>query len=246
MWLSLFPNIYSKTYSDILMMHPCQDTYELPERQQTEKTISLASSLAILHELSLFHRIGIDLLGRFLRLLRWIVLCSDYLTVCAITKALPTAEAPKVVTFLLGYISLKMTTGCLLKKRLKALTRRQADMLSKLICSLKWSNRIGMKYYPFLFLHITQPNRILPDSPRFYLIYESESETTLGIIFPICIEQTEYVYISILVSRVKESRQLVRLRTFEAREKIECDMTANTERIISLEISYGFSDLCEK
>ncbi|GBM64902.1 hypothetical protein AVEN_224607-1 [Araneus ventricosus] len=46
----------------------------------------------------------IDLLGRFPKSIRgnkWTVVCTYYLTRYASTKALPTAEAPEVVKFLL-------------------------------------------------------------------------------------------------------------------------------------------------
>ncbi|GFW90338.1 transposon Tf2-6 polyprotein [Trichonephila clavipes] len=45
-----------------------------------------------------FHRIGIDLLGRFPKSAhgnKWIIVCTDYSTRYAITKALPTAEVEK-------------------------------------------------------------------------------------------------------------------------------------------------------
>ncbi|GFS70091.1 transposon Ty3-I Gag-Pol polyprotein [Trichonephila clavipes] len=57
-----------------------------------------------------FHRIGIDLLGRFQSLThgnKWIIVCTDYSTRYAITKALPTAEVDEIAKFLLEEIVLR-------------------------------------------------------------------------------------------------------------------------------------------
>ncbi|GFU25715.1 retrovirus-related Pol polyprotein from transposon 17.6 [Trichonephila clavipes] len=57
-----------------------------------------------------FHRIGIDLLGRFPKSAhgnKWIIVCTDYSTRYAITKALPTAEVDEIAKFLLKEIVLR-------------------------------------------------------------------------------------------------------------------------------------------
>ncbi|GFU96042.1 retrovirus-related Pol polyprotein from transposon 297 [Trichonephila clavipes] len=57
-----------------------------------------------------FHRIGIDLLGRFKKSAhgnKWIIVCTDYSTRYAITKALPTAEVDEIAKFLLEEIVLR-------------------------------------------------------------------------------------------------------------------------------------------
>ncbi|GFX20403.1 retrovirus-related Pol polyprotein from transposon 17.6 [Trichonephila clavipes] len=57
-----------------------------------------------------FHRIGIDLLGRFPKSAhgnKWIIVCTDYSTRYAITKALPTAEVAEIAKFLLEEIVLR-------------------------------------------------------------------------------------------------------------------------------------------
>ncbi|UYV78619.1 hypothetical protein LAZ67_16002183, partial [Cordylochernes scorpioides] len=49
-----------------------------------------------------FEKVGMDLLGRFPTSMcgnRWIIVCTDYLTKLAITKALPTSESVEVATF---------------------------------------------------------------------------------------------------------------------------------------------------
>ncbi|GFU57807.1 transposon Tf2-6 polyprotein [Trichonephila clavipes] len=57
-----------------------------------------------------FHRIGIDLLGRFPKSAhgnKWIIVCTDYSTRYAINKALPTAEVDEIAKFLLEEIVLR-------------------------------------------------------------------------------------------------------------------------------------------
>ncbi|GFU91027.1 retrovirus-related Pol polyprotein from transposon 17.6 [Trichonephila clavipes] len=57
-----------------------------------------------------FHRIGIDLLGRFPKSAhgnKWIIVCTDYSTRYAITKTLPTAEVAEIAKFLLEEIVLR-------------------------------------------------------------------------------------------------------------------------------------------
>ncbi|GBN27531.1 Transposon Ty3-I Gag-Pol polyprotein [Araneus ventricosus] len=57
-----------------------------------------------------FQRVGIDLLGRFPKSTRgnkWIIVCTDYLSRFAVTKALPTAEAQEVAQFMMEEIVLK-------------------------------------------------------------------------------------------------------------------------------------------
>ncbi|UYV70906.1 hypothetical protein LAZ67_8001072 [Cordylochernes scorpioides] len=55
-------------------------------------------------------RVGMDLLGRFPKSdtgNKWIIVCTDYLTLFAITKALPTGEAKEVAKFLMEDVVLK-------------------------------------------------------------------------------------------------------------------------------------------
>ncbi|UYV63130.1 hypothetical protein LAZ67_2003234, partial [Cordylochernes scorpioides] len=57
-----------------------------------------------------FEKVGMDLLGRFLTLEggnRWIIVCTDYLTKYAITKALPTSESMEVAKFFIEDVILK-------------------------------------------------------------------------------------------------------------------------------------------
>ncbi|GFV14395.1 transposon Ty3-I Gag-Pol polyprotein [Trichonephila clavipes] len=68
------------------------------------------SSWTFSSQIAPFHRIGIDLLGRFPKSAhgnKWIIVCTDYSTRYAITKALPTAEVDEIAKFLLEEIVLR-------------------------------------------------------------------------------------------------------------------------------------------
>ncbi|UYV69751.1 hypothetical protein LAZ67_7000606 [Cordylochernes scorpioides] len=57
-----------------------------------------------------FQRVGMDLLGRFPKSdtgNKWIIVCTDYLTRFAVTKALPTGEAKEAAKFLMEDVVLK-------------------------------------------------------------------------------------------------------------------------------------------
>ncbi|UYV72881.1 hypothetical protein LAZ67_10001063 [Cordylochernes scorpioides] len=57
-----------------------------------------------------FEKVGMDLLGRFPTSMcgnRWIIVCTDYLTKFAITKALPTSESVEVAKFFIKDVILK-------------------------------------------------------------------------------------------------------------------------------------------
>ncbi|GFV90036.1 transposon Ty3-I Gag-Pol polyprotein [Trichonephila clavipes] len=76
-----------------------------------------------------FHRIGIDLLGRFPKSAhgnKWIIVCTDYSTRYAITKALPTAEVDEIAKFLLEEIVLRHGAPRVLR-RLSAVTYEVQD-----------------------------------------------------------------------------------------------------------------------
>ncbi|GFV02713.1 transposon Ty3-I Gag-Pol polyprotein [Trichonephila clavipes] len=80
-----------------------------------------------------FHRIGIDLLGRFPKSAhgnKWIIVCTDYSTRYAITKALPTAEVDEIAKFLLEEIVLRHGAPRVI------ITDRGAVFRSRLVFSL--------------------------------------------------------------------------------------------------------------
>ncbi|UYV69112.1 hypothetical protein LAZ67_6002474, partial [Cordylochernes scorpioides] len=78
------------------------------KKQSTQKPPGLLK--AIPPATSPFQRVGMDLLGRFPKSdtgNKWIIVCTDYLTRFAITKALPTGEAKEAAKFLMEDVVLK-------------------------------------------------------------------------------------------------------------------------------------------
>ncbi|GFW64942.1 transposon Tf2-8 polyprotein [Trichonephila clavipes] len=79
-------------------------------RDFTGRNVPEMSFVPIPPAIAPFHRIGIDLIGRFPKSAhgnKWIIVCTDYSTRYAITKALPTAEVDEIAKFLLEEIVLK-------------------------------------------------------------------------------------------------------------------------------------------
>ncbi|GFW12307.1 retrovirus-related Pol polyprotein from transposon 17.6 [Trichonephila clavipes] len=96
-----------------------------------------------------FHRIGIDLLGRFPKSAhgnKWIIVCTDYSTRYAITKALPTAEVDEIAKFLLEEIVLRHGAPRVI------ITDRGAVFRSRLVSSLvdlcNIDHRFTTAYHP--------------------------------------------------------------------------------------------------
>ncbi|UYV70147.1 hypothetical protein LAZ67_7001968, partial [Cordylochernes scorpioides] len=78
------------------------------KKQSTQKPPGLLK--AIPPATSPFQRVGMDLLGRFPKSdtgNKWIIVCTDYLTRFAVTKALPTGEAKEAAKFLMEDVILK-------------------------------------------------------------------------------------------------------------------------------------------
>ncbi|GFV82446.1 transposon Ty3-I Gag-Pol polyprotein [Trichonephila clavipes] len=91
-----------------------------------------------------FHRIGIDLLGRFPKSAhgnKWIIVCTDYSTRYAITKALPTAEVDEIAKFLLEEIVLRHGAPRVI------ITDRGAVFRSRLVSSLVDLCNIDHRFY---------------------------------------------------------------------------------------------------
>ncbi|GFV73450.1 transposon Tf2-8 polyprotein [Trichonephila clavipes] len=87
----------------VISFRECQGRKSVPQRPPG-RLVPIPPAIAP------FHRIGIDLLGRFPKSAygnKWIIVCTDYSTRYAITKALPTAEVDEIAKFLLEEIVLR-------------------------------------------------------------------------------------------------------------------------------------------
>jgi transposase InsO family protein len=99
--------------------------------------------------ISPFHRIGIDLLGRFpITTLgkKWIIVCTDYLTRYAITKALPTADASEVAKFLVEEVILKHgAPRAMISDRGKVF---QSKLVAEIISLCQVNHKMTTAYHP--------------------------------------------------------------------------------------------------
>ncbi|GFX55818.1 retrovirus-related Pol polyprotein from transposon 297 [Trichonephila clavipes] len=199
-----------------------------------------------------FHRIGIDLLGRFPKSAhgnKWIIVCTDYSTRYAITKALPTAEVDEIAKFLLEEIVLRHGAPRVI------ITDRGAVFRSKLVSSLvdlcNIDHRFTTAYHPqtnglterfnktladmLMYVDVEQKNwdEILPfvtfayntakqettGFTPFYLLHGREAETTLDTMLPFCPNDFDDNNITKIAARAEKSRQLARVHTLRAQDK---------------------------
>ncbi|GFX48948.1 retrovirus-related Pol polyprotein from transposon 17.6 [Trichonephila clavipes] len=129
--------------ADALSRNPVEEETETPDKFLAVTTIPIPPAIAP------FHRIGIDLLGRFPKSAhgnKWIIVCTDYSTRYAITKALPTAEVAEIAKFLLEEIVLRHGAPRVI------ITDRGAVFRSRLVSSLvdlcNIDHRFTTAYHP--------------------------------------------------------------------------------------------------
>ncbi|GFY16271.1 transposon Tf2-8 polyprotein [Trichonephila clavipes] len=123
-----------------------------------------------------FHRIGIDLLGRFPKSAhgnKWIIVCTDYSTRYAITKALPTAEVDEIAKFLLEEIVLRHGAPRVI------ITDRGAVFRSRLVSSLvdlcNIDHRFTTAYHPQTNGLTERFNKTLADMLSMYVDVEMKN-----------------------------------------------------------------------
>ncbi|GFU01224.1 retrovirus-related Pol polyprotein from transposon 17.6 [Trichonephila clavipes] len=98
-----WPGMYRNVVRYVMHCRECQRRKSVPQRPPG-RLVPIPPAIAP------FHRIGIDLLGRFPKSAhgnKWIIVCTDYSTRYAITKALPTVEVDEIAKFLLEEIVLR-------------------------------------------------------------------------------------------------------------------------------------------
>ncbi|GFU97192.1 hypothetical protein TNCV_559861 [Trichonephila clavipes] len=98
-----WPGMYRNVVRYVMHCRECQRRKSVPQRPPGH-LVPIPPAIAP------FHRIGIDLRGRFPKSAhgnKWIIVCTDYSTRYAITKALPTAEVDEIAKFLLEEIVLR-------------------------------------------------------------------------------------------------------------------------------------------
>lgn len=216
-----------------------------------------------------FHRLGIDLLGPFPVSAdgnRWVVVCVDHYTRYAETKALPTATAPDVATFLLEQIILRhgaprellsdrgssflstvvseLLRACSIHRltttayhpqcngATERLNRTLSDMLSMYVDAshTNWDTVL-----PFItYAYNTSRHDITSFSP-FFLLFARSSDTTLDTLFPYVDVGHKTDYVTELMNRAEESRQLARTYTLisQSNQKARYD-SAHTDPLYRL------------
>ncbi|UYV83328.1 hypothetical protein LAZ67_23000576, partial [Cordylochernes scorpioides] len=122
-----------------------------------------------------FQRVGIDLLGRFpISHLgnKWIIVCTDYLTRYAITRALPSADAQQVAKFVLEDVVLKHGAPR------EIITDRgrvfQSNLISELTGLCSSAQRFTTAYHPQTNGLTERLNKTLADMMSMYVDVEQK------------------------------------------------------------------------
>ncbi|GFV37775.1 hypothetical protein TNCV_3040331 [Trichonephila clavipes] len=137
-----WPGMYRNAVRYIMHYRECQRRNSVPQRPPV-RLVPIPPAIAP------FHHIGIDLLGRFPKSAhgnKWIIVCTDYSTRYAITKASPTAEVDEIAKFLLEEIALRHGAPRVI------ITDRGAVFRSRLVSSLvdlcNIDHRFTAAYHP--------------------------------------------------------------------------------------------------
>ncbi|GFV63234.1 retrovirus-related Pol polyprotein from transposon 412 [Trichonephila clavipes] len=164
-----------------------------------------------------FHRIGIDLLGRFPKSAhgnKWIIVCTDYSTRYAITKALPIAEVAEIAKFLLEEIVLRHGAPRVI------ITDRGAVFRSRLVSSLvdlcNIDHRFTTAYHPPNKWTDGRFNKTLADMLSMYVDVEQKNWDE---ILPFVTFAYNTAKQETTAARAEESRQLARVHTLRAQDK---------------------------
>ncbi|GFT29542.1 transposon Ty3-I Gag-Pol polyprotein [Trichonephila clavipes] len=164
-----------------------------------------------------FHRIELISLGDFQKSAhgnKWIIVCTDYSTRYAITKALPTAEVTEIAKFLLEEIVLRHGAPRVIITDRGAVFRSRLVSLSSTCSRKNWDEIL-----PFVtFAYNTAKQETTGFTP-FYLLHGREAETTLDTMLPFCPNDFDDNNITKIAARAEESRQLARVHTLRAQDK---------------------------
>ncbi|GFX31796.1 transposon Tf2-6 polyprotein [Trichonephila clavipes] len=164
-WLGMYRNVVRY----VMHCRECQRRKSVPHRPP-ERLVPIPPAIAP------FHRIGIDLLGRFPKSAhgnKWIIVCTDYSTRYAITKALPTAEVDEIAKFLLEEIVLRHGAPRVI------ITDRGAVFRSRLVSSLvdlcNIDHRFTTAYHPQTNGLTERFNKTLADMLSMYVDVEQKN-----------------------------------------------------------------------
>ncbi|GFU35214.1 transposon Tf2-9 polyprotein [Trichonephila clavipes] len=163
-----WPGMYRNVVRYVMHCRECQRRKSVPQRPPG-RLVPIPPAIAP------FHRIGIDLLGRFPKSAhgnKWIIVCTDYSTRYAITKALPTAEVAEIAKFLLEEIVLRHGAPRVI------ITDRGAVFRSRLVSSLvdlcNIDHRFTTAYHPQTNGLTERFNKTLADMLSMYVDVEQK------------------------------------------------------------------------
>ncbi|GFU53224.1 retrovirus-related Pol polyprotein from transposon 412 [Trichonephila clavipes] len=161
--------MYRNVVRYVMHCRECQRRKSVPQRPPG-RLVPIPPAIAP------FHRIGIDLLGRFPKSAhgnKWIIVCTDYSTRYAITKALPTAEVDEIAKFLLEEIFLRHGAPRVI------ITDRGAVFRSRLVSSLvdlcNIDHRFTTAYHPQTNGLTERFNKTLADMLSMYVDVEQKN-----------------------------------------------------------------------
>ncbi|UYV84664.1 K02A2.6-like, partial [Cordylochernes scorpioides] len=183
-----------------------------------------------------FEKVGMDLLGRYPTSEggnRWIIVCTDYLTEYAITKALPTSESMEVAKFFIEDVILKhgaprelitdrgrnftsSNNQCRITHRKTTAYHPQTNGLTE-----RWNKTIADMLSMYVDVNQKDWDRILPfvtfayntakqestGFTPFFLVHGREAETPLNVLFPKLLPEDDD-FIQTLGARAEEARKL--------------------------------------
>ncbi|GFX74983.1 transposon Tf2-6 polyprotein [Trichonephila clavipes] len=165
----LLAGMYRNVVRYVMHCRECQRRKSVPQRPPG-RLVPIPPAIAP------FHRIGIDLLGRFPKSAhgnKWIIVCTDYSTRYAITKALPTAEVDEIAKFLLEEIVLRHGAPRVI------ITDRGAVFRSRLVSSLvhlcNIDHRFTTAYHPQTNGLTERFNKTLADMLSMYVDVEQKN-----------------------------------------------------------------------
>ncbi|GFX80470.1 transposon Tf2-6 polyprotein [Trichonephila clavipes] len=205
-----WPGMYRNVVRYVMHCRECQRRKSVPQRPPG-RLVPIPPAIAP------FHRIGIDLLGRFPKSAhgnKWIIVCTDYSTRYAITKALPTAEVDEIAKFLLEEIVLRHGAPRVI------ITDRGAVFRSRLVSSLvdlcNIDHRFTTAYHPQTNGLTERFNKTLADMLSMYVDVEQKNWDE---ILPFVTFAYNTAKQETTAARAEESRQLARVHTLRAQDK---------------------------
>lgn len=164
-----WPGLYRSVRQYVTHCRECQRRKSVPQKPPG-RLVSIPPAE------SAFQRVGIDLLGRFPKSRhgnKWIIVCTDYLTRYAVTRALPNAGAPEVAKFLLeGIILTHGAPRVLISDRGQVF---QSKTISELNRQCNIAHRMTTAYHPQTNGLTERFNKTLTDMLAIYVDLEQKN-----------------------------------------------------------------------